>query len=168
MIQALRSEGRDCGHGTETYTDDRSDLVLGPLPAVLMVSPWPTALFSPWFKASPLTLPPLSLACSDRALAFDEASAQSNRCSTVMGSMTRSYCGTNTGRAAGRRSARSGSRSSEVVAVRHRSTWCSSTIRIARSRISSGAYLLGLPTIPILSSNGIFGKPGAIRTSVLE
>ena len=40
---------------------------------------------------------------------------------------------------------------------------CSNTIRTARSR-TSGEYLLGLPMMtPILSSNGVSGKPGAVQ-----
>ena len=54
---------------------------------------WPAALFSRRSRAVPSTLPPLRRACSARTLAFVEASTQSNRRSTVMGSMTRSYWG---------------------------------------------------------------------------
>ena len=43
------------------------------------------------------------------------------------------------------------------------SLWCSNTIRTARSR-TSGEYLIGLPMMtPILSSNGVSGKPGAVQ-----
>ena len=54
---------------------------------------WPAALFSSLSSASSLSLPPLRLSYSARTLAFVGASTQSNRRSTVIGSMTRSYCG---------------------------------------------------------------------------
>ena len=47
------------------------------------------------------------------------------------------------------------------------SLWCSNTIRTARSR-TSGEYLLGLPMMtPILSSNGVSGKPGAVQLQAI-
>ena len=54
---------------------------------------WPAALLSRASSASPLSLPPLRFSCSARTLALVGASTQSKRRSTVIGSMTRSYCG---------------------------------------------------------------------------
>ena len=48
------------------------------------------------------------------------------------------------------------------------SLWCSNTIRTARSR-TSGEYLLGLPMMtPILSSNGVSGKPEEVQDLLSE
>ena len=48
------------------------------------------------------------------------------------------------------------------------SLWRSNTIRTARSR-TSGEYLLGLPMMtPILSSNGVSGKPGEVHGSQIR
>ena len=48
------------------------------------------------------------------------------------------------------------------------SLWCSNTIRTARSR-TSREYLLGLPMMtPILSSNGVSGKPGEVHLQTSE
>ena len=44
---------------------------------------------------------------------------------------------------------------------------CSNTIRTARSR-TSGEYLFGLPMIPVLSRNGISGKPGAVQRCLFK
>ena len=53
---------------------------------------WPEALLRRASSASPLNLS-LDRSCSARTLALVGASTQSKRRSTVMGSMTRSYCG---------------------------------------------------------------------------
>ena len=53
---------------------------------------WPAALFSLASSASPSSLP-RQRSYSDRTFGLLGASTQSNRRSTVMGSMTRSYCG---------------------------------------------------------------------------
>jgi hypothetical protein len=54
---------------------------------------WFAALFSFVSRASPESLPPLLRSYSAMTFAFVGASTQSNRRSTVIGSMTRSYWG---------------------------------------------------------------------------
>jgi hypothetical protein len=54
---------------------------------------WPATLFSVVSSASPASLPPLCFSCAATTLAFVSARTQSKRRSTVIGSITRSYCG---------------------------------------------------------------------------
>jgi hypothetical protein len=54
---------------------------------------WPATLLSVVSSASPVSLPPLCLLVRGDDLGLRLASTQSKRRSTVIGSMTRSYCG---------------------------------------------------------------------------
>ena len=54
---------------------------------------WPAARLRRLSRASPVNLPPLRRSYSASTLALVGASTQSKRRSTVIGSITRSYCG---------------------------------------------------------------------------